>query len=108
MMEVYAPFDQYGLGISWISTFPEVHRVLYMNCTFQISNIHSSLIQPVDHIVLESEKDILIAASKVKMCSYNTVSLNEQRRDGIFGSLSDHEVASVFGILLLQYYSNVL
>ena len=112
VMEVYAPFVRCGLDISWISSFPEIHRVLYMNCTFQISNIHSSSLQPPDYVMkdevhvislLEMEDQMLMAASKIKIERCNAVSLNEQRHDGIFGDFSDKEIVSLFRLLLLQY-----
>ena len=39
IFELYPSFGAKGLTVSWLSNFPDENEVLYMNVSFQISNI---------------------------------------------------------------------
>ena len=115
ILEVYAPFTEHGLDISWLSSFPDAQRVLYIDATFQISDIHcSSMSQPINidsfafnhnfsvSKLMEMDNDLAIAISRIDTSQPGALSLNIDR-GGYFKRLSAEEMYSVLLLLSLQF-----
>eukprot|EP01083_Nonionella_stella_P126021 381228_1 len=122
ILELYPSFGAKGLNVSWLSNFPDENEVLYMNVSFQISNIvkiSDSLQIGVDFALDKNlagnmtsqnmEYCILRALQTINIDS-QIISLNDmddgdetQSDLSNFKRLKNYEKLSVLYLLYLQY-----
>ena len=119
VMEVYAPFSQCGLDVSWLCSVIGARCFLFINTTFQICNVHSPSMDPLNLEVyalndslsitdlIKMENDVVSAAHKITNDQQGVLSLNEHLRSGYFRELSVDEIYAVLLLLHLQYRSEI-
>eukprot|EP01084_Bolivina_argentea_P000060 112_1 len=120
ILELYPSFGAKGLNVSWLSNFPDENEVLYMNVSFQISDIikispanytyenefkHNDYLEHKKISSVTMERCILNALQTINIDS-NIISLNDndQNEDlSNFRKLRSYEKLAVLYLLYLQY-----
>ena len=120
VLELYPPFDRRGMDLSWISSYSNGPRILFIGGTLQIVDVHSRSKdlpafnrnpEDIDLSIAElikMQNEILIAVQNVSVNEgEDTLSLNKENRRGLFAKLSDEQMISILTLLALQYRSEI-
>eukprot|EP01083_Nonionella_stella_P232812 820875_1 len=108
ILELYPSFGAKGLSVSWLSNFPKENEVLYMNVSFQISNIIKKR-KRINTTNMEVEESILNALRTINIDS-QIISLNDNDDNATsdssnFKKLKRYEKLCVLYLLYIQYRS---
>eukprot|EP01083_Nonionella_stella_P004922 14378_1 len=114
VIELYPSFGKKGLMVNFLSNFPDEQEVLYLDCSFQISNIfkadetgviRNQLVEVktgfayVEHCML---KALQMMSVDSQVISLNAPHNNRMKNTG-FSALQSAEKISILYVLYLQY-----
>ena len=122
ILELYPPFDRCGMDISWLCSYSNGARILFIDGAFQIADVLSERMAPPDlnlygledhdrmsiADLIEMEDDLLIAVQNLTVNEREHIlSLNKDDRRGLFAKLSEKQIVCILTLLNLQYRSGI-
>eukprot|EP01083_Nonionella_stella_P157426 511104_1 len=110
ILELYPSFGAKGLSVSWLSNFPDENEVLYMNVSFQISNIiknqykqrerGSSNMKVMEESILNALRTINIDSQIISLNDNDDSTSSDSSN---FKTLERYEKLCVLYLLYIQY-----
>eukprot|EP01083_Nonionella_stella_P232811 820874_1 len=103
VLELYPSFGAKGLSVSWISNFPDELEVLYMNVSFQISNIIKKQYKQRRKASISSNMKVM---EKLILNALRTINIDSQiisLNDNDDNATSDSSNVCVLYLLYIQH-----